>query len=67
MKALHWIAVALAIIASFNWLLIGIAQFNAVETIMTSFFGPSEIWLRIVYVVFGLSAIYLLANFKKLG
>lgn len=63
MKALHWIAVILVIVGSLNWLLVGLFHFDLVAAI----FGMMSIVSRIVYILVGLSAIFLLANVKKLA
>lgn len=63
MKALHWLAVILVIVGGLNWLLVGAFNFDLVALI----FGQMSILARIVYVLVGLSAIFLLVNIKKLA
>ena len=62
MKVLHWIAVILVIVGGLNWLLVGALDFDLVATL----FGPMSLISRIVYILVGLSAIFLIANIKKL-
>lgn len=65
MKALHKVAYALVFIGALNWGLVGIGGFagtngNAVNLILGS--APSLEWL--LYILVGLSALYLLAHHK---
>ncbi|MGM0770419.1 MAG: DUF378 domain-containing protein [Halobacteriota archaeon] len=54
--ALDWIAIALVVIGGLNWGLVGISQdFNLVALI----FGYSII-ARVVYLLVGLSALYMI-------
>ena len=61
MKALHSIAFILLIIGGLNWLLVGIASWD----IGALFGGQGAIVSRIVYILVGLSAVYLLSTHKK--
>ncbi|MBX9704962.1 MAG: DUF378 domain-containing protein [Gammaproteobacteria bacterium] len=63
MKALHWLAVVLVIVGGLNWLLVGAFNFDLVAAIL----GQMSVLARIVYVLVGLSAIFLLVNIKKLA
>ncbi len=54
MKELHMITFALVIIGSLNWGLVGLLDFNLVETLLGSF--PALV--KIVYLLVGLSALY---------
>ncbi len=63
MKVLHWIAVVLVLVGSLNWLLVGAFNFDLVAMIL----GQMSILARVVYVLVGLSAIFLLLNIKKLA
>ena len=58
MKALHKIAFILVIIGGLNWLLIGLANAGIADLI------PYAL-ARIVYVLVGLSAVYLIVTHKK--
>ncbi|MDP3964225.1 MAG: DUF378 domain-containing protein [bacterium] len=56
MNALDWIAMILVIIGGLNWGLWGAFEFNLVDAI----FGEFTALSRIVYVIVGLSALYVL-------
>lgn len=60
-KMMHMESFLLVIIGGLNWGLIGLFGFNLVEAIL----GFSPLLERIVYVLVGLAAIYLLATHKK--
>ena len=62
MKALHSISFILVIIGALNWLLVGLFSFDVVAWIFGS---PENILARIVYVLVGLSAVYLVVTHKK--
>ena len=61
MKALYSISFILVIIGALNWLLVGVFSFDLVATI----FGTMSIISRIIYILVGLGAIYLILNMKK--
>lgn len=61
MNLLDWIAFILVIIGGLNWGLIGILGFNLVDAI----FGMGII-ANIIYVLVGLSALYLVATSGKM-
>jgi uncharacterized membrane protein YuzA (DUF378 family) len=63
LNTIDWIAYALTIIGGLNWGLIGAFDFNLVATI----FGEMSPLSRIVYVLVGLSALYLIYTGTKLG
>ena len=54
MKIIDKIALALVIIGAINWLLIGLFNFNLVDTI----FGAMSIISRIVYILVGISGLW---------
>jgi uncharacterized membrane protein YuzA (DUF378 family) len=54
MKVLDKIALTLVIIGAINWGLIGLLEFNLVDTL----FGVGTILSRIVYSLVGLSGLY---------
>ena len=56
MKIIDKIALALVIIGAINWGLIGIFNFNLVDTI----FGAMSIISRIIYILVGISGLWLL-------
>jgi hypothetical protein len=63
LQALDWIALILVIVGGLNWALVGLFGFDLVAAI----FGNMSMVSRIVYVLVGLSAIYLLVVSGKLG
>lgn len=52
-----WVALALVIIGALNWGLVGI--FNGYN-LVSAIFGPMSMLSRIVYILVGISALYLL-------
>lgn len=54
MKIIDKIALALVIIGAINWGLIGIFNFNLVDTI----FGAMSILSRIIYILVGVSGLW---------
>ena len=58
MNILDWIAFILVIIGALNWGLVGIFNFDLVATLL----GVMSIASRVVYILVGLSAIYMLAT-----
>lgn len=63
LNTLDWIALILVIIGGLNWGLVGILNIDLVKTI----FGSIDIIARIIYVLVGLSAIYLAVYSPKLA
>lgn len=61
MSGLDWLAMILVIVGAVNWGLVGAFNFNLVDVI----FGSWPTIVRIVYVIVGLSGLYVLANFGK--
>lgn len=61
MKGLHTLTFALVIVGALNWGLIGLFNFNLV----TAIFGSLASIERIVYILVGLSGVYLIAQHKK--
>lgn len=55
LNALDWIALTLLVVGGINWGLVGLFQFDLVATI---FGGQASILSRIVYILVGLSAVY---------
>jgi uncharacterized membrane protein YuzA (DUF378 family) len=55
LNALDWIALALLVIGGLNWGLVGLFQYDLVAAI---FGGQGALLSRIVYVLVGLSAVY---------
>lgn len=54
MKIIDTIALVLIIIGAINWWLIGIFNFNLVETI----FGGLSVITRIIYILVGISGLW---------
>jgi hypothetical protein len=61
MNVLDWIAFVLVIIGGLNWGLVGALNYNVVYTI----FGIGTV-ADVVYILVGLSALYLLATSSKM-
>jgi uncharacterized membrane protein YuzA (DUF378 family) len=62
-SALDWIALILLVVGGLNWGLVGLLHLDLVATI----FGVSTTIARIVYVLVGLSAIYVLVRSLMCG
>ena len=62
MKTIDWIAYVLLIIGGLNWGLVGAFNFNLVELI----FGSLSWLLSVIYILVGLSAIYMAVMHKKM-
>lgn len=61
-NVLDWIAYILVVVGGLNWGLVGIFKFDLVAAI----FGEMSALARIIYILVGLAAIYLLVIVKKL-
>jgi uncharacterized protein len=62
MKTIKIIAIILVIIGGLNWGLVGVANFDLVAAI----FGAMSVISKIVYILVGLSAVYLVVIFNSL-
>lgn len=62
MKILNWIAVILVIVGGLNWGLVGVANYNLVDSI----FGAGSTLAMVVYDLVGLAAVYLIFRVKKM-
>ena len=62
MKSLNLVTLVLLIVGGLNWGLVGAFKFNLVDTI----FGEMSALSRIVYVLVGLAAVYLVYTASKL-
>jgi uncharacterized protein len=60
---LDWTALVLLIIGGLNWALVGLLDFDLVALV----FGEMSVLSRIVYVLVGLSAVYVMAILGKLA
>ncbi len=63
LSTFDWVAVALVIIGGLNWGLVGAFNFDLVATI----FGAMSAVSRIVYILVGLSALYMVYLSTKLA
>ncbi|MDI6717812.1 MAG: DUF378 domain-containing protein [Patescibacteria group bacterium] len=63
LSAIDWIAIILMIVGGLNWGLVGLLNFDLVATI----FGVMSTISRIIYVLVGLSAIYMLFTSSNLA
>ncbi|MDO8623739.1 MAG: DUF378 domain-containing protein [bacterium] len=61
MKALHIVTFILLVVGGLNWGLVGIADYNLVESLL----GAWPAVVSVVYVLVGLSAIVELVTHKK--
>jgi uncharacterized membrane protein YuzA (DUF378 family) len=64
LNVLDWIALILVIVGGLNWGLVGIFKFDLVAAI----FGTMSVISRIVYILVGLAAIYMvviLVNLRR--
>ena len=62
MKTLNLIALTLVIVGALNWLLVGLFQFNLVDTL----FGAASILSRLVYILVGLAGFYSMTFYGKM-
>ncbi|HEX8762312.1 MAG TPA: DUF378 domain-containing protein [Candidatus Saccharimonadales bacterium] len=56
LNAVDWIAIILVVVGALNWGLIGATKWNLVEAI----FGDESALSRAVYIVVGISGLYLI-------
>ena len=63
LNVLDWVTLVLVIVGGLNWALVGLFSFDLVATI----FGDMSVLSRIVYVLVGLSAVYMLVVSGKLA
>lgn len=63
LNSLDWLAYVLVIIGGINWGLVGAFEFNLVDEI----FGVESAISKVIYILVGLSALYLLYTASKLG
>lgn len=61
LSGIDWLTLVLVIIGGLNWGLIGLFEYN----LITNVFGVGGL-TKIIYIVFGLSALYILGVSKKL-
>lgn len=63
MKELDWLAYVLVTVGALNWGLIGAFRFDLVQTIL----GTSPALVQLVYVLVGLSGLYMLWKMTMKG
>ncbi len=56
-SALYWIALVLTVIGGLVWGIVGLINLNVIEAV----FGAGSIVTRVIYVIVGLAALYLIA------
>ena len=61
MKTIEWVAIVLLIVGGLNWGLVGIFNFNLVETL----FGAG-LFTKIIYGLVGLGAVFSIFSLAKL-
>ncbi len=61
LNILDWVAIIILAVGGLNWGLVGLLSFDLVAAI----FGAASILARIVYILVGLSAIYVLITAVK--
>jgi uncharacterized membrane protein YuzA (DUF378 family) len=61
MKALHMVGFILVIVGALNWGLVGLFDFNLVNTLL----GSVPMAEKLVYILVGASAVYIFATHKK--
>ncbi|MBI4691838.1 MAG: DUF378 domain-containing protein [Candidatus Terrybacteria bacterium] len=62
LNVLDWLAIILLVIGGLNWGLVGLINLDLVAAI----FGAGSLLSRIIYIVVGLSAIYVLIMTRKM-
>lgn len=63
MKVLNFIALTLVIVGALNWLLVGLIDFNLVDTL----FGVGSVLSKIIYIVVGIAGIWSLSFYGKVS
>lgn len=56
MNWLDWVTGVLVIVGAVNWGLVGLLDYNVVTAVL----GDMTIWTRIVYVLVGVSGLYMI-------
>ncbi|WP_292387637.1 DUF378 domain-containing protein [Methanosarcina sp. UBA5] len=60
-NSIDWIALILVIVGGLNWGLVGLLNFDLVAAI----FGMGNLLARIVYILVGISAVYMIYSVTK--
>ncbi len=63
LKIINYIALSLVIIGAINWLLVGLFEFNLVDSI----FGSLSALSRIIYTIVGIAGIWSIAFYSKVS
>lgn len=63
MKYLNFIVLTLVIVGALNWLLVGLFEFNLVDSI----FGGFTLLSRIIYILVGLAGLWSIAFYSKIS
>lgn len=63
LSTLDWVAMILVVVGGLNWLLVGLFGFDLVASI----FGTMSMLSKIIYILVGLSAVYVLFSLGKLA
>lgn len=63
MKVLNFIVLTLVIIGALNWLLVGLINFNLVDTL----FGVGSVLSKIIYIIVGIAGIWSLSFYNKVS
>lgn len=63
MKILNFIVLTIVIIGALNWLLIGLIDFNLVDTL----FGAGSVLSKIIYIIVGIAGIWSLTFYSKVS
>lgn len=63
MKFLNYLVLTLVIIGALNWLLVGIFEFNLVESIL----GGFSLVSRIIYALVGIAGIWAISFYNRIG
>jgi len=58
-NVIDWVAAVLVVVGGLNWGLVGAFNFNLVSLI----FGDATILTRLIYVIVGIAAIYVIYTF----
>jgi hypothetical protein len=66
LNSLDWIAIVLVIVGAVNWGLVGLFQFDLVYWLFVQLLNV-EVLARIVYVVVGVSGLYMIATVSKVS
>lgn len=62
-KMVHLIAYVLVIVGGLNWLIVGLFELNLVTMLL----GMMPMFERVVYVLVGLAAVYLIFTYRPTG